>query len=138
MDAQNYKHRGVRRYPVTAHRECPMGVITFQQLEWKNHDAQIIDISIIGVGIESSQQIEPGLVWFKERIGGYKSGVLMWSKQSGPLYRAGIKFVPLSRDEEAYVQEQVKQSLPLKRVHDPARIISTLIESVKKELIEFH
>jgi hypothetical protein len=115
-----------------------MGVITFQQLEWKNHDAQIIDISIIGVGIESSQQIEPGLVWFKERIGGYKSGVLMWSKQSGPLYRAGIKFVPLSRDEEAYVQEQVKQSLPLKRVHDPARIISTLIESVKKELTEFH
>jgi hypothetical protein len=115
-----------------------MGIITFQQLEWKNHDAQIVDISIVGVGIESSQQIEPGLVWFKERIGGYKSGVLMWSKQNGPQYRAGIKFVPLSRDEEAYVQEQVKQSLPLEPVHDPARIISTLIESVKKELTEFH
>jgi hypothetical protein len=138
MDAQNHKDRGVRRYPVSAHRECPMGIITFQQHEWKDHNAQIVDISIVGIGIESSQQIEPGLVWFKERIGGYKSGVLMWSKPSGSRFRAGIKFVPLSRDEEAYVHEQVKQSLPCKPVRDPAQIISTLLESVKRELTEIH
>jgi hypothetical protein len=138
MDDQDHKHRGVRRYPVSAHRECPMGIITFKRLEWMDHDAQIVDISIVGIGIESSQQIEPGLVWFKERIGGYKSGVLMWSKQSGSRFRAGIKFVPLSRDEEAYVHEQVKQSHPSKPIHDPARIISTLLESVKREVVDFH
>jgi len=138
MEAQNYKHRGVRRYPVSAHRECPMGIITFQGLEWIDHNAQIVDISIIGIGIESNRQIEPGFVWFKERIGGYKSGVLMWSKQSGSRFRAGIKFVPLSRDEEAYVHEQVKQSLPRKPIHDPARIISTLLETVKREVSDSH
>jgi len=137
MEAQNYKHRGVRRYPVSAHRQCPLGIITFQQ-EWKDHDAQIVDISIIGIGIESSQQIEPGLVWFKERIGGFKSGVLMWSRQNGPKYRAGIKFVPLSRDEEAYVYEQVRQSTSRHPLTDPAKIISSLLESVKKEMTDFH
>src|SRR5574341_1118321 len=116
MDVHGNKLRGVRRYPVTAHRDCPMGVITFRQLEWNDHHAQLTDISVVGIGIESNQQIEPGLVWFKERIGGYRSGVLMWSKQTGARFRAGIKFVPLSREEEAYLQEQAQQSVPCKPV----------------------
>ncbi len=136
MNARDNKIRGVQRYPVTAHRDCSMGIITFQQLEWNDHHAQIVDISVVGLGIESRQRIDPGLVWFKERIGGYKSGVLMWSRPCGEGFRAGIKFVPLSRNEESYLQEQALQAVPREPLRDPDRIISAIIESVKKELPE--
>lgn len=136
MDAHDNRIRGVQRYPVTSHRDCSMGLITFQQLEWNDHRAQLVDISVVGVGIESSQRIDPGLVWFKERIGGYKSGVLMWSRPCGDGFRAGIKFVHLSRSEESYLQEQALNAVPREPLRDPDQIISAIIESVKKELSE--
>lgn len=126
----------MQRYPVTTHRDCSLGIISFQQLAWDDHHAQLIDISVVGVGIESQHQLAPGLVWFKKRIGGYKSGVLMWSKQIDGSYRAGIKFVRLSRDEESYLQEQARRAIPRQPLHDPDRILSSLLDSVKKELPE--
>jgi hypothetical protein len=136
MDVQGNRTRGVQRYPVTSQRDCSMGIITFQQLAWNDHHAQLVDISVVGIGIESSQRIDPGLVWFKERIGGYKSGVLMWSRQCGDGFRSGIKFVSLSRHEESYLQEQVLTAVPREPVRDPQQIISAIMESVKKELPE--
>jgi hypothetical protein len=126
----------VQRYPVTTHRDCSLGIISFQQLAWDDHHAQLVDISVVGVGIESQQQISPGLVWFKKRIGGYKSGVLMWSRPFGASYRAGIKFVQLSRHEESYLQEQTRRAIPREPVHDPDRILSSILDAFKKELPE--
>lgn len=133
MGAKRSEVRGIQRYPIAGHRDCSMGVIAFRQLEWTDLVARIVDMSVIGIGIEVNQMVEPGLVWFKESVGGYRSGILVWSKQDGHRYRAGIKFVSLSRDEEAYLQEQVKQSLPREPIRDPKQIISTLIESFKTE-----
>lgn len=136
LDAFGKKIRGVQRYPVTTHRECALGVISFQQRAWNDHHATLVDISVIGIGVESKIYMEPGLVWFKERIGGYKSGVLMWTKPFGDCYRAGIKFVQLSRREESYLQEQTLRAMPMKPVQDPERILSSLLESFKHELPE--
>ncbi len=129
MDRNRQEHR----QPIFVHRDCCLGIITFKHLEWTDHVAQLVDISRNGVGIESGNWIEPGFVWFRDRVGGFKGGVLMWSKRQGTRYRAGIRFVPLSRDEEQYVQEQVSCSRPHSPLRDPEAIITTLIESIKKE-----
>jgi len=125
-------HPGILRHPIKSLRSCSLGVITSSHLEWKDHVALIVDLSITGVGIEASEKISPGFVWFKERVGGYKYGVLRWCKPSGDRYRAGINFVTLSRDEEIYVQEQVRQLKPHTPLRDPLQIIAAMIESLKK------
>ncbi len=124
--------RGILRHHITSLRSCSLGVITSSHLEWKDHVAKIVDLSITGVGIETSEKISPGLIWFKESVSGHKYGVLSWCKSIGDRYRAGINFVTLSRDEEQYVQEQVRQLKPHTPLHDPRQIISTMIESLKK------
>jgi len=98
------------------------------------HVVRIVDISVIGVGIETNARIEPGLICFREQIGGQKYGVLVWSKLKGDRYQAGIQFVILSPEEEAYLQEQVKKSPPCHSLRDPDKIIASLLESVKNEL----
>lgn len=114
-------------------RICNLGVITFRRLDWLEAVANVTDLSVIGVGIESDTRLEPGFVWFKDRVGGYRGGVLMWSALRDGKYHAGIKFVPLSRDEERYVAEQVAWSRPHMPVRDPEAIINTIIHSLKKE-----
>jgi len=133
MQGHDKNNRGIQRYPITVKRDCNLGVITFNELEWSDHVAQIVDISVIGLGIVSQQRLEPGLVWFKSHVGGFKSGVLMWSKQEGSAFRAGIRFVPLSREEETYLQEQVQKSRPSQPLRDPHQIISSMLDSIQKE-----
>jgi len=132
MDKEKQEYTNVQRYILITPRDCSLGVISFKKLEWTNYVVQIVNLSIIGVGIESTQKIEPGLIWFKERVGGYKCGVLKWSKQNGPAYRAGVEFVTLSRDEEEYIQEQLKQSEPHKPIPDPQQLMATLVETISK------
>ncbi len=123
----------MRRHAISSQRICHLGIISFQRLLWTDVQARIVDLSVTGVGIDSDEQLEPGFVWFKERVGGHRGGVLMWSRREDGRFRAGIRFVPLSRDEEQYVQEQVSRSRPHKPVHDPETIINTIIHSLKKE-----
>jgi len=123
---------GILRHPITSLRSCSLGVITSSHLEWKDHIARIVDLSITGVGIESSEMIPPGFVWFKESVGGHKYGMLTWCQARGDRYRAGINFVTLSRDEEQYVQEQVRRVKPHTPLRDPLQIITAMIESFKK------
>lgn len=125
---------GVQRYRVASLRTYPLDVTAFDQPMRTEHVVRIVDISVIGVGIETSERIEPGLICFREQIGGQKYGVLVWSTQKSGGYRAGIQFVILSPEEEAYVQEQVKQSLPCQSLRDPDKIIASLLESVKNEI----
>jgi hypothetical protein len=125
--------RDVQRQPIIIKRDCVMGIITFKQLEWKDHVAQIVDLSKKGVGVESTTHLEPGFVWFKDRVAGYKGGILVWSKQRGARYRAGIKFLFLSRDAEQSVQERLARLKPHTPLRDPEEIITTLLmESIDR------
>ncbi|HXY54397.1 MAG TPA: PilZ domain-containing protein [Nitrospirota bacterium] len=124
--------RDVQRQPITVKRDCNLGIITFKQLEWKDHVAHIVDLSKKGIGVESISYLEPGFVWFKDRVGGHRGGVLVWSKQLGAKYRAGIKFLALSRDAERSVQEHLSRSKPHTPVRDPEKIIATLMESIDR------
>jgi hypothetical protein len=97
--------REAHREPVVVNRDCRLWIITLKHLEWKTHDSQLVDLSSKGVGIESTAHLEPGFVWFKDRVGRHKGGVLVWSKQRGTKYRAGIKFFNFSLEEEEYVED---------------------------------
>lgn len=125
--------RRASRHPVVLQRVCFLGIMPFKSLEWSDHVASIVDISRNGVGIESDEQLEPGFVWFKERVGGYKSGVLMWCKRRGKSFRGGIKFVPLSLDDEQYLQHQAACPGPHTARRDPKTIIATIIDSLTKD-----
>jgi len=125
--------RAARREPVVENRDCSLGLITLKHFEWKAHAAQLVDLSSKGVGIESNAHLEQGFVWFKDRVGGHKGGVLVWSKQLGTRYRAGIKFLNLSPEEEEYVDERIDRFKPHIPLREPEQIIQTLIESDKRE-----
>ena len=94
------RSQGIQRYRVTSHRTYSLDLIAFDQPMRTEHVVRIVDVSVIGVGIESNERIEPGLICFKEKVGGQKYGVLIWSKLSSGGYRAGIQFVVLSPEEE--------------------------------------
>jgi hypothetical protein len=132
MDIKSNGFNEVQRYSLATPRSCSLGVITEKNFAWEEHSVRIIDLSVLGIGIESDQQIIPGLVWFKKRVGGHKCGILRWVKLNGPHYRAGIEFIDLSRDTEEYLQKQVKLSQPHQPIPDPEQIIATLIETIDK------
>jgi hypothetical protein len=58
-------------------RDCSLGVITFDNLEWTDHSARIVDLSATGLGIESDRPLKPGIIWFKDCVYGQKCGVLV-------------------------------------------------------------
>lgn len=123
--------RQSRRYAVdNKRRECHLCVITFKDLAWKDHTALLMDISRHGAGIESEGKIDPGFIWFHDRVGGFRGGILMWSRQSGQRYRAGIRFVPLTRTEERFIDQQIALVRADKPLRDPVAVITTIMESL--------
>jgi len=111
--------REVHREPVAVNRDSRLWIITLKHLEWENHDSQLVDLSSKGVGIESKVHLEPGFVWFKDRVGGHKGGVLVWSKHLGTKYRAGIKFLNFTHEEEEYIEKRIdlfKPHMPLREL----------------------
>ncbi len=87
--------RKVERQPVFDSRMYWMNVISFKRLEWTELIAKVVDISSQGVGIEARSKVEPGFVWFSEKVDGSRGGLLMWSRQFDSTFRGGIRFVPL-------------------------------------------
>lgn len=132
-DKSNKIVRGIRRHTITSLRSCSLGVITGTGLERTDHHVRIVDLSIIGMGIESDKPIDTGFVSFSERVGGHKYGLLMWCKPSGERYRAGINFVTLSRTDEQYIDEQMQLSETHRPLQDPRLVISSMIQSLNKE-----
>jgi len=124
--------RQASRYPLAVQRDCAMCVITFKDMAWKDHLAYLKDFSMNGVGVASEKRIDPGFVWFRDRVGGHRGGVLMWSGQVGYKFRAGIQFLSFSREAEQFVEDQVG----LLRAHQPLRqpeaILATIMESLGK------
>ncbi len=125
--------RNVQRQRITVQRDCPLGIIAFKHLKWTDHIARIVDINKQGVGIEVSSCVEPGFVWFKDRVWGHRGGLLLWSKQVGTACRAGIKFLSLSLEEEQSLQRHIVQSGIHRPLADPEKVVASLIESLKKE-----
>jgi hypothetical protein len=107
-------------------------VINFKNLGWKDHRARIVDISRHGVGIEASDKMEEGFVWFRDRVGGFRGGVLMWSRQVGDKFRAGVRFVPLSILEETTIRQQLDQTKSRKPLQIPERVIAAIMASMTK------
>jgi hypothetical protein len=124
--------RHVHRLPLTVHRDCSLAVIAFRDLRWTDHSAYIVDISTDGVGVVADDRIEPGFVWFRDRVAGHKGGVLTWAKKMGDQYRAGIRFIPLSHDVELRLRHKAEMLGSAEPHRDPVEIISTLVESLKK------
>jgi hypothetical protein len=116
-------------------RDYAMDVITFKQRDRTDHHGHIVDISKSGVGIESNAPVEPGLVWFRDRIWGQQSGVLLWSKQVGTQYRSGIRFAPLPDDAALGAKNQFEQSGPREPLKDLQKIVAIQLESIKQDPI---
>jgi hypothetical protein len=128
--------RQSHRYAVVQLREFPLCLIPFKSLVSTVMIAHVVDISAKGVGIESSQHLEPGFVWFRDRIGGFKGGLLVWSRQAGGKYRAGVRFVPLSREKELFVQDRLTSLRPLEPLPNPEVVISTILEAMTRDTTE--
>lgn len=122
--------RQARRYPVARLRELPLTLISFKSLVGIDLVAHVVDISRHGMGIESVQFLEPGFVWFRDRINGFKGGLLVWGKKAGERYRAGISFVPLSHGKEQLVHDRMSPAQPRLPLPDPGVIISTILEAM--------
>ena len=124
---------GLKRYSVTLERTCALGVITFKNPRLRDYTARIVNISATGIGIESDQGIEPGIIWFKESVYGKKYGVLIWCKLEGFLYRAGIQFIRLTQAEEECLQRQISKQ-PGQAPIDAERGMVKLMDSLKERL----
>ena len=125
--------RQAHRYQVVQLREFPLTLIPFKSLVSSDLVAHVIDISKQGVGIESDHTLQPGFVWFKDRINGFKGGLLVWARKAGERYRAGIKFVPLSHSREQLVQDRMTSMQPREPLHNPEVIISTILEAMTED-----
>jgi len=124
-------NRHSQRQPINAERDCNLGVFTFKHLDWTDHHASIVDISSGGVCVELNTHTEPGIVWFKERVFGQNSGVLLWSKQVGSRYRSGIRFMSPSHDEEQFVDKKVALSKQPEPLMDLQKIVAMQLASIK-------
>jgi hypothetical protein len=121
--------RHMARQPIADTRSHRMNVISFKRLDWTELTATIVDLSPQGVGIVAQNKMEPGFVWFREKVDGSRGGLLMWSRQLDNKYRGGIRLVPLSPEDEQIVQKRIAAS---NRETDPTIIVDTILDSLKK------
>jgi hypothetical protein len=131
--SKDKRGRGIQRYFIGSHRSSSLHIIPFDNMVQAEHVVRISDISVVGVGIESTEPIEHGLVCFEDAVGGHKIGVLTWCRPFGEGFRAGINFVTLPHEHERYILKQVKQTSSHKVLRDPEKIIETLLNSIKRE-----
>ena len=97
------EHRQASRQPAIQ-RKCSLGLLSLAHLEMSDHVVRIVDISSRGVGVESDEQMEPGLVWFRAGVGDHRSGILLWSRKQDDRYRAGIRFLSLTDEDERFLR----------------------------------
>lgn len=109
-------------------------MINFKDHGWKEHHVRLVDLSRQGVGIEVVEKLTEGFVWFRDRVGGFRGGVLMWCHPSpaGTAFRVGIRFVPLSIIEETTLREQLEQARIHKPLQVPERVVATIMASMTK------
>ncbi len=118
--------------PKTEESSSSLSVVSFKDINWEDNIVNIINISETVVRVESDRPMEPGFVWFNDRVRGHKGGILIWCQQFGERYRAVIRLVPLTREEERIVQERAVRSSGHRPRRSPEEIIATLTESMKR------
>ena len=123
------ENRAALRHPLQGEQVYSLGIITYKHLKWIDHTVRLVDLSKSGIGIVSEQPMGPGFVWFNDRVRGHKGGVLVWCRKLDDKYRAGIRFVTLSADEERFVQEKTAPS-GHRPVRNPEEIIAALMGSI--------
>ncbi len=121
------------RYPLTVQRQCSLSLIMFKDLSWTDHTADVKDIGRDGVGIESQQRIDQGFVWFRDRVGGFRGGFLVWSRPQGSNFRAGIQFVPLSLSQENDIEDKVRMMHEHAPLRNPEALITTIRDSLSRK-----
>ena len=129
MDDTRHAHR----QPIIVKRDCDLRIFTFNNFEWVDQHACIVDISNGGIGIQLNTPAEPGIVWFKDRVFGKHSGVLLWSKQVGTQYRSGIRFVSLSHNLEQFVNKKINKSEQREPLMDLQKIVAMQLESINAD-----
>jgi hypothetical protein len=129
-DAQYTRRQEVKRHAIATVRDCHLGVIAFENLEWTEHSVKIVNLSVIGIGIETERQIEPGIIWFKEHVYGQRCGFLVWCKIFGDRYRSGIQFLSLNRADEEYLQRQLSRISSREPFQDPDRLLARMMGSI--------
>ncbi len=127
---KEHRNSGIRRHIFPSQRTSTIRVISFDRLLQTEHVVHFVDLSVVGVGIESSEPVEAGLVYFKEQVAGHKFGVVAWCRQNGDRCRAGINFLTLPIEKEQYVLNEVKRSQPRRALRDPDKVIASLFESI--------
>jgi len=110
-----------------------LSVVTFKDINWVDRAVNIMDMGEQSVRVESDQPIDPGFVWFNDRVGGHKGGRIIWCKKYRERYRAVIQLVPLTRDEERLFQERILRSSNHRPHRSPEEIIASLTKSVAKK-----
>ena len=62
--------RNMTRQPVSDTKAYWMSVISFKEMDWTELIAKVVDMSPHGVGIEARSKMDPGFVWFSEKVDG--------------------------------------------------------------------
>jgi hypothetical protein len=131
MDDTRHSHR----QPITVKRDCDLRIFTFNNFDRMDQHASIVDISNGGVGIQLDTPAEPGIVWFRDRVFGQHSGILLWSKKVGTQYRSGIRFVPLSHKIEQFVNNNIMEPRQHEPLKDLQNIVAMQLESIKVDTV---
>ncbi|OGW46520.1 MAG: hypothetical protein A2078_06405 [Nitrospirae bacterium GWC2_57_9] len=126
------EHRQTHRHIVIVQRVCALGVITFKELRSSRHSGRLVNVSREGIGIESDSRIDPGFVLFRDRLCGHRAGILIWSRREGGRYRSGIRFVPLTHQEEQYLLGNPSAGDPHLPLRSPEEIMETLVQSLTR------
>jgi hypothetical protein len=116
-------------------RDFVLDVVKFKHLDRSDHHGHVVDISRSGIGIESNTPMEPGLVWFRDRIWGQYSGVLLWSRQVGSQYRSGIRFASLPQNLEPNDTNQSAPSGFREPLKDLEPLIAMQLDSIKMDFV---
>jgi len=118
--------------PKTGDSSSSLSIVTFKDTNWIDHTAQIMDVNESSVRVESDRPIDPGFVWFNDRVKGHKGGNVIWCQQFYGRYRAVLRLVSLTPDEEQLVQERSVPSSPHRPHRSPEEIMATLTASMKR------
>ena len=122
------EHRLASRQPAIQ-RRCSLGLLSLTHLEMSDHVVRIMDISSGGVGIESDEKLEPGLVWFYTSVEDHRGGILVWSRMQDDHYRAGIRFLSLSAEDERLLRNWPPCPGPLRPCVDIEEFISACMRA---------
>ena len=118
----------------SAHEDgCSSSVVSFKDSNWDDRKAHIVNMTELSVRVESDLSIDPGVVWFNDRVMGHKGGILLWCQKYEERYRSVIRLAPLTREEERLAQVRTLLSGSHRPHRTPEEIIATVTQSLRRK-----